>query len=112
MICPNCQKDIAGGSKFCYSCGAKQPEAAAANTAPPYAYPGRKRLVRSTNDRKLAGVCAGIADYFDLDVTIVRVLWVLAVLFAGTGVLAYGVLWVAVPEGITGMTTQSATPAS
>ena len=65
MICPNCRKDIAIGSRFCYNCGAKQPEAAAPS-APP-AYNSRKRLVRSINDRKIAGVCAGVADYFDLD---------------------------------------------
>src|SRR6266850_2333906 len=70
MNCPNCQKDIAAGSKFCYNCGAKQPEAAAPS-APP-AYNSRKRLVRSINDRKIAGVCAGVADYFDLDPPLVR----------------------------------------
>ena len=110
MICPNCQKDIAAGSKFCYSCGAKQPEAPSYTTAS--AYPGRKRLVRSTNDRKLAGVCAGLADYFDIDPTVVRVLWVLAFFCAGTGLLAYVILWIAIPEGLTGVTTPTATPAS
>ena len=110
MICQNCQKDIAAGSKFCYACGAKQPETAT-NTAPP-AYTARKRLLRSTNDRKLAGVCAGLADYFDLDPTIIRVLWVLAFFFAGTGLLAYIILWIALPEGLTGAATTSPTPAS
>lgn len=60
-----------------------------------------KRLVRSTNDRKIAGVAAGVADYFGLDVHTVRILWVLAVLFGGFGVLAYIVLWIALPEGPT-----------
>jgi phage shock protein PspC (stress-responsive transcriptional regulator) len=64
--------------------------------------------VRSTNDRKLAGVCAGLADYFDLDPTIVRVLWVLAFFCAGSGLLAYIILWVAVPEGPTGVTSATA----
>jgi phage shock protein PspC (stress-responsive transcriptional regulator) len=109
MLCPNCQKDIAAGSKFCYNCGAKQPETGS-SAAPPM-YPARKRLVRSTNDRKIAGVCGGLADYFDLDPTIIRVLWVLALLCAGTGLLAYIILWIAVPEGITGVTTTSATAA-
>jgi phage shock protein C len=107
MLCPSCQKDIAAGSKFCYNCGARQAEAPAPSVPP--AYTGRKRLVRSTNDRKLAGVCAGLADYFDLDPTIVRVLWVVAFFCAGSGLLAYIILWVAVPEGPTGVT--SATPA-
>ena len=110
MNCPNCQKDIAAGSKFCYNCGAKQPEAVAPS-APP-AYNSRKRLVRSINDRKIAGVCAGVADYFDLDPVLVRVLWALAVLCAGTGVLLYVILWIAVPEGYTGMSATSTAPSS
>jgi predicted amidophosphoribosyltransferase len=42
MICPNCQKDIAIGSKFCYSCGAKQPETAASAPPPPPRVPAQK----------------------------------------------------------------------
>jgi phage shock protein C len=105
MNCPNCQKDIATGSKFCYNCGAKQPETSAPSVSP--AYGSRKRLVRSTNDRKIAGVCAGVADYFDLDPTLVRVLWALAVLCAGTGFLLYIILWIVVPEGYTGVSAVS-----
>jgi len=62
-------------------------------------YGGRKRLVRSTTDKKIAGVAAGLADYFDLDPTIVRVVWLLAILFAGTGLIAYLILWIALPPG-------------
>ena len=111
MICPNCQKDIAIGSKYCYSCGAKQPETSASAPPPPPVYP-RKRLVRSTNDRKVAGVCAGIADYFDIDTTLVRVLWLLATLVPGPNILAYIILWIAVPEGVTGVPATSAPAAS
>src|SRR2546429_4226410 len=67
MICPNCRKDIAIGSRFCYNCGAKQPE-----TPPPGLSPqtgGTKKLMRSSTDKKIAGVCAGLADYFDMDPT-------------------------------------------
>jgi phage shock protein PspC (stress-responsive transcriptional regulator) len=100
MTCANCQKQIADGSNFCYSCGAKQPVTGAST----YASSGstRKRLVRSTNDKKIAGVAAGLADYFDLDPTIIRLVWLLAALFAGTGVLAYLILWIALPPGPTG----------
>jgi phage shock protein PspC (stress-responsive transcriptional regulator) len=107
MTCSSCQKQIADGSKFCYNCGAKQAE-----TGPAYAqqaYPPAKRLVRSINDRKLAGVCAGLADYFDMDPTIVRVLWLLATLVPGPNILAYIILWIAVPEGHTGVNATSAT---
>jgi phage shock protein C len=110
MNCPNCQKDIATGSRFCYNCGAKQPETAA-STVPP-AYNSRKRLVRSINDRKIAGVCAGVADYFELDPILVRVLWALAVLCAGTGFLLYIILWILVPEGYTGVSTASSAASS
>jgi phage shock protein C len=105
MLCANCQKDIPAGSNFCCNCGAKQPEATQAPySAPPssaYASP-RRRLVRSINDRKIAGVCAGVADYFDLDPMLVRILWLLLVFCAGTGVLAYFVCWIVFPEGYTG----------
>jgi phage shock protein C len=107
MTCSNCQKQIADGSKFCYNCGAKQAETAPAYTPPAYAQ--QKRLVRSINDRKLAGVCAGIADYFDMDPTIVRVLWLLATLVPGPNIIAYVILWIAVPEGQTSVQSTSAT---
>ena len=48
-----------------------------------------KKLYRSVADKKLAGVCGGLAEYFGIDSTIVRLLLVAAVLFAGFGILAY-----------------------
>ena len=95
MICPNCQKEIADGSKFCYNCGARL----STDAPPPPAYSAmpQKRLMRSSRDKKLGGVCAGLADYFDLDPTIVRVVWLLAVFLGGTGILAYLVLWIVLP---------------
>lgn len=62
-----------------------------------------KRLYKSATDKKLDGVCAGIAEYFDIDPTVVRLLWVLATLFVGAGVLAYIIAAVVMPrkpEGI------------
>jgi len=115
MTCPNCQKEIADGSKFCYNCGAKMPgdAAGAPATAPPPMYAAPKKLVRSTNDRKLGGVCAGLADYFDIDTTLVRVLWLLATLIPGPNILVYIVLWIALPQGPTGVRVAptSVTPA-
>lgn len=57
------------------------------------------QLVRSTTDRKIAGVAGGLAAYLNLDATLVRILWVLAVFGGGFGVLAYVVLWIVLPEG-------------
>ena len=60
---------------------------------------GSKVLVRSRDGRMLAGVCAGIAGYFGLDVTLVRVIWaVVSVITGGVGVLAYLVAWVIIPD--------------
>ncbi len=59
-----------------------------------------KRLYRSEDDRMIAGVCGGIAEYLDVDPTLVRLVAVL-LLFASSGaaLMAYIVMWVAVPEG-------------
>jgi phage shock protein C len=57
-----------------------------------------KRLTRSNTDRKLAGVCAGIAAYFDIDPTVVRIGWVLFCLLGGSGVLAYFLCALLMPE--------------
>lgn len=60
---------------------------------------GTKTLVRSRKDRMLAGVCAGVADYFGIDVTLVRVVVaVVSLVTGGAGVLAYLAAWVIIPE--------------
>jgi phage shock protein C len=97
MLCPSCQKEIVDGSKFCYNCGAKLASDAPAGAAAPAAAAPVKRLMRSSRDKRIGGVCAGVADYFDLDPTIVRVVWLLAVLFGGTGLLIYIILWIVLP---------------
>jgi len=93
MLCPKCQKEIADGSKFCYNCGAQLAGSPAASAAPAPA----KRLTRSSTDKKIGGVCAGLAAYFDIDATIVRIVWLIAVLFGGTGLLLYIILWIVLP---------------
>lgn len=65
------------------------------------------RLHRSTTDRKIAGVAGGVAEHFGLDPDLVRVLWVLSVVFAGVGFLLYVVLWVVLPEGADGVSIAS-----
>ena len=57
-----------------------------------------KRLVRNVQDKKIAGVCAGLADYLDIDPTLARALWVLFTLLGGSGILAYLILWLIMPE--------------
>jgi phage shock protein C len=59
---------------------------------------GPKRLYRSLTDRKVAGVCGGIAEYFGVDPVLIRLLWIFFTLAAGGGVLAYIIAWLVVPE--------------
>ena len=58
-----------------------------------------KRLYRAPEkDSIIAGVCAGIADYFNIDPVIVRLIWVLFIFGFGTGVLAYIIAWIIIPR--------------
>jgi phage shock protein PspC (stress-responsive transcriptional regulator) len=56
-----------------------------------------RRLYRCTHDRRIAGVASGIAEYFDVDPTIVRILWVLSIFFGGLGLLLYIAMAIIVP---------------
>lgn len=58
----------------------------------------KKKLFRSTTDRKIAGVCGGVAEYLNVDPTIIRVLWAIFGLAVGIGVVAYLVAWALIPE--------------
>ena len=58
-----------------------------------------KKLALSNTDKKVAGVCGGIAQYFDIDSTLVRLIWaVVTVLTVGTGILAYLIAWLVIPN--------------
>ena len=57
-----------------------------------------KKLYRSTTDKMLGGVAGGLAEYFDIDATLIRVLFVVVVFLGGGGILAYIILWIVVPE--------------
>jgi len=67
--------------------------------APMSEYNGRKVLVRTRDGRIIAGVCSGLAEYFGLDVTLIRVIVaVLTVFTGGFGALAYLAAWIVIPE--------------
>ncbi len=87
MYCNYCGKVIQDDANHCAYCGTRVAGSIA-----------RKRLVRPRADRKIAGVCAGFAEYFDLDTSLVRVIWLLVALFGGCGILAYFIAWVVMPE--------------
>jgi phage shock protein C len=90
MVCARCGKDIESEAAFCRHCGASQSVAGAP-----------QRLVRLPSQGRIAGVCAGIADYLDTDVTLVRLAWVLLSIIPGAllgGALAYLAAWILLPE--------------
>lgn len=60
-----------------------------------------RRLFRDPDDHLVAGVCSGIANYFDFNPVWVRLLFAIAVAFAGTGVILYVILWIVVPKAVT-----------
>lgn len=57
----------------------------------------KKQLMRSGHDKKIAGVCAGVANYLDMDPTIVRVIWGVLAFGYGAGIVAYIILWIIAP---------------
>ena len=68
------------------------------------------QFTRSRDDKMIAGVCGGIARYFNVDTTIVRLLFVLSVFFGGVTPLVYVVLWLVMPEEPAAYTAPQALP--
>lgn len=94
MTCHRCGKDIEADSSFCRFCGASV-------GAPPL--PSFRRLVRRPDQGKLGGVCAGIAEYFGSDVTLVRLVWVILSLVPGGiigGIIVYLAAWAIMPPSL------------
>lgn len=89
MTCARCFKDLEEGSSFCRFCGA-----AVAAT------PRAGRITRLPDEGRLGGVCAGLAAYFDTDVTLVRLAWVILSIAPGLllgGVIVYAICWILLP---------------
>jgi phage shock protein PspC (stress-responsive transcriptional regulator) len=89
VTCAKCQRELEAESSFCRFCGAAVHEAT----------PSR-RFVRLPGEGKVAGVCAGLAAYFDADVTIVRLVWVVLSIIPGVligGLVAYIAAWILTP---------------
>ena len=57
-----------------------------------------KRLYRSKKNKIIAGVCAGIGEYFEVDPVLIRLLWIVFTLMGGAGILAYVIAWIIIPE--------------
>jgi phage shock protein C len=91
MTCPRCQRDLPDDARYCLGCGAAQSHS-----------DGRpsRRLTRRPAHSWVGGVCAGLADYLDVDVTLVRAAWVVLSVVPGFivgGFLAYLFAWLLIP---------------
>ncbi len=88
MYCNYCGKMIQDDANVCAYCG-RQVALAVAN----------RRLVRPRAGRKIAGVCLAFANHFGLDVTLIRIVWLLAAIFGvPLGIVSYIVAWIIIPE--------------
>jgi len=98
MFCSQCGREIAESSQYCSLCGAQQRQRGS-----------YKHLTLSATDSKIAGVCGGIAEYMDVDPTIVRLIWlVLSVVPGGIigGILAYLLAWIIIPKAASAVPVQ------
>lgn len=93
MYCSNCGRQLEDQARFCSECGTPKSQ------VPPkpsqrYEQPPLSRI----RNGKIAGVCGGVARYFDMDVTLVRILWLFAAIFPPVpGIIAYIVCWIVMP---------------
>jgi len=87
MYCNACGRGIQSDAVFCSYCGGRVGSA-----------PLRKSLVRPIGRRMIGGVAAGMADFFDLDISVIRLAWVLVAVCTGVGFLAYIIAWLVVPS--------------
>jgi len=108
MFCTRCGTQNSDGTRFCTSCGASTepgggnpgaPGYAQGTMASPYPSSAPRRLRRVMSEKKIAGVCAGFAEYFEMDVTLVRLIWIAVVLIPpAPGVIIYLVAWAILPK--------------
>jgi phage shock protein C len=87
MYCNYCGKVIQDDAAVCAYCGARVGASLA-----------RKKLLRPRLGRKIAGVCLGFSEYFDIDVTLVRIVWLVTLLMTGFGLIPYIIAWIVMPE--------------
>lgn len=96
MFCTACGFELREADRFCAQCG-KGTGRGAASQAP---FAGsQRRLVRPLYDKNIAGVCSGFARYLEVDVVLIRLIWLTAAIFTGgAGFIAYLIAWIVMPK--------------
>jgi phage shock protein C len=90
MYCTQCGTELRDQDRFCCQCGHRlKPE------APPSP---RERLMRDVYNKKIAGVCAGLARYFGVDAVLVRLIFLVLAFSTGIGFVAYLIAWIVMPK--------------
>jgi phage shock protein C len=107
MFCTKCGTELREQDKFCFNCAA----ATARGVAAPRP---TEPLSRPMHEAKIAGVCAGFARYLGMDVTLVRVLWVVLTVFPLPcfGLVSYIVAWIVMPKDPVALPVRQAYPAN
>ena len=96
MFCTQCGARLDDNARYCTRCG--KAVDAPAGTAPPPQAAAVRRLRRDMANKKIAGVCAGFAEYFGMDIWLMRLVWVILLLTSGIGLIAYIVAWAVLPK--------------
>jgi phage shock protein C len=92
MFCTKCGVELEPQDRYCCQCGK------GTGVGSPWPARAPARLTLNTRDKKIAGVCAGFARYLDLDVTLVRIVWMILVFMPPTaGLIGYVLSWLIMP---------------
>ena len=99
MYCTRCGSELREADRFCSQCGVNVAAPHAGSYSPQGGYSPGRPLAGIMYDKKIAGVCAGFARYFDCDATLMRVIWlILAFCTGGVGFIGYVVAWIVMPK--------------
>ncbi len=90
MFCTSCGVELRDTDRFCSQCGSPTPVTRAARC--------ERRLALPLEGKKILGVCAGFARYLEVDVTLVRIVWLVMSLATGVGFLGYLIAWLLMPK--------------
>ncbi len=91
MYCTRCGGELRDEDRFCSRCGNRTAAGGTGN--------GPKSLMLDKRNKKIAGVCAGFARYFEMDITLMRILWLsIAIISGGMGAIAYLGAWIIMPS--------------